>query len=64
MKCKYCEKVLTAGIYSLKHHLVETSKDIGACIANKNVKLMLGVVYVLHQNLIKRSKFKEFELGE
>jgi len=31
LKCKYCEKVLTDGIYRLKHHLAETSKDVGAC---------------------------------
>jgi len=39
LKCKYCEKVLTSGIYRLKHHLVGTSKDVGACIViSENVK--------------------------
>jgi len=33
VKCKYCEKVLTRGIYGLKHHLAGTSKDVRACIA-------------------------------
>jgi len=32
VKCKYCDKVLTRGIYRLKLHLVGTSKDVGACI--------------------------------
>jgi len=33
VKCKYCQKVLTGGIYQLKHHPVRTSKDVGAFIA-------------------------------
>ena len=32
VKCKYCEKVLMGGIYQLKHHLIGTSEDVGACI--------------------------------
>ena len=63
LKCKYCEKVLTGGIYRLKHHLAGTSKDVGACIAvlEDVKKSMLGVVSLLQQNLVKKSIFIEFE---
>jgi len=49
VKCKYCEKVLSGGIYQLEHHLAGTSKDVGACIVvSKDVKrIMLDMVSVL-----------------
>jgi len=31
LRCKYCEKALIEGVY--RHHLVGTSKDVGACIS-------------------------------
>lgn len=56
MKFKYCDKVLTRGIYKLKLNLARTSKDVGACIAilEDIKKLMWGVVYQL-QNLISQN---------
>jgi len=30
-QCKYCQKVVTWGVYRLKHHLASTQKDVGAC---------------------------------
>jgi len=61
VKCKYCEKVKISGMYQLKHHLARTSKNVGACITVlENVKkLMLDMVYMLQQNLIKKSISKE-----
>jgi len=52
---------LTGGIYRLKHHLAGTSKDVGACIAVPEdvKKIMLDMVFVLQQNLIKKSIAKE-----
>jgi len=42
LKCKYCEKALTSGICQLKHHLAQTSKDVGACIVvPKDVKKLM-----------------------
>ncbi|XLR53545.1 hypothetical protein S83_004217 [Arachis hypogaea] len=28
IKCKYCDKVVTGGVYRLKHHLAGTKKDV------------------------------------
>jgi len=49
VKCKYCEKILTGGIYRLKHYLACTSKDVGACLVvlEEVKKLMLGIVSML-----------------
>nr|XP_007153622.1 hypothetical protein PHAVU_003G051000g [Phaseolus vulgaris]ESW25616.1 hypothetical protein PHAVU_003G051000g [Phaseolus vulgaris] len=46
LKCKYCEKVLTGGVYKLKHHLAGTSKDVRACVSvSEDVKKsMLDIV--------------------
>ena len=30
IKCKYCEKVISGGVYRLRHHLAGTQKDVGA----------------------------------
>ena len=59
VKCKYCEKILTRGIYRLKHHLACTSKYVGAFLAvpEEVKKLLLGTVSMLQQNLIKKSMF-------
>jgi len=45
----------------MKHHLVGTSKDVGACIAVPEdvKKVMLNMVSVLQQNFIKKSIAKE-----
>ncbi|ESW07100.1 hypothetical protein PHAVU_010G101300 [Phaseolus vulgaris] len=61
VKCKYCEKVLTGGIYILKHHLASISKDVGACLSilEKDKNLMMGIVSMLQQNLIKKSMSRE-----
>jgi len=37
VKCNYCEKVLSGATYRLKHHLVRTSKDVGACVVPEDV---------------------------
>ena len=31
LQCKYYQKVVTGGVYRLKHHLAGTQKDVGAC---------------------------------
>jgi hypothetical protein len=31
IKCKYCGKIVSGGVYRLKHHLAGTNKDVEAC---------------------------------
>jgi len=61
LKCKCCEKVLTGGIYILKHHLAGTSKDVRACILvpEEVKKLMLDTIATLQQKLLKKSMSRE-----
>ena len=61
IKCKYCEKVSTRGIYKLKHPLIGTSKDVEACVVipEEVKKLMLDIVTSLQQNLMKKSISRE-----
>ncbi|KAK4268993.1 hypothetical protein QN277_022207 [Acacia crassicarpa] len=33
LKCKYCPKVMSAGVFCVKHHLAGTSKDVEPCIS-------------------------------
>lgn len=44
VKYKYCENVLTRGVYRLKHHLAGTSKDIGACITVQRILQVVRAV--------------------
>ena len=56
IKCKYCEKIITGGVYRLKHHLAGTQKDVGPCLAvSEAVKNeMWNIVVGLQQNLVKK----------
>ena len=31
VKCKYCDKTMTRGVYRLKHHLADSHMDISSC---------------------------------
>jgi hypothetical protein len=31
IKCKYCGKIVSGGVYRLKHHLAGTNKNVEAC---------------------------------
>lgn len=57
IKCKYCLKVVTRGIYRLKHHLAGTQKDVEACrgVIDEVRKEMWEVVATLQEKLIKKS---------
>ncbi|KAK4271062.1 hypothetical protein QN277_019810 [Acacia crassicarpa] len=33
LNCKYCPKVISAGVFRVKHHLARTSKDVEPCIS-------------------------------
>nr|XP_007147219.1 hypothetical protein PHAVU_006G105700g [Phaseolus vulgaris]ESW19213.1 hypothetical protein PHAVU_006G105700g [Phaseolus vulgaris] len=66
LKCKYCEKVLTGGVYRLKHHLAGTSKDVGACVSVPEdvKKSMLDTVHNLQQSLLRKSiSIEESNIG-
>ncbi|KAI9091624.1 hypothetical protein K1719_028067 [Acacia pycnantha] len=58
VKCKYCEKVVTGGIYRLKHHLAGTQKDVRACRAmpEEVKKEMLNIVAGLQVKLMKNTR--------
>jgi len=59
LQCKYCQKVLTGGVYRLKHHLASTQKDVGACedAPDEVKKEMWEIVVGLQQKLNKKSSF-------
>ncbi|XP_068503728.1 uncharacterized protein [Phaseolus vulgaris] len=61
LRCKYCDKVLTGGVYRLKHHLAGTSKDVGACVSVPEdvKKSMMDTVVNLQQNFLKKSISRE-----
>ena len=47
VQCKYCQKIFSGGIYSFKHHLSCTRKDIEPCQqVYKDVKKMIFSVLV------------------
>ncbi|KAK2426072.1 hAT dimerization domain-containing protein [Trifolium repens] len=63
IKCKYCEKIISGGVYRLKHHLAGTQKDVVACTAVPiEVKAqMWDVVASLQQKLVQKTQTAEFE---
>jgi len=67
LKCKYCEKVLTKGVYRLKHHLAGTSKDVGAYVSMPEdvKKSMLDIVLNLQRSLVRKSiSIEESNIGQ
>ncbi|XP_019465412.1 PREDICTED: uncharacterized protein LOC109363616 [Lupinus angustifolius] len=58
IKCIYCQKIITGGVYRLKHHLAGTQKYVGACIAVPDVvkKEMWNIVASLQDKQNKKSK--------
>ena len=65
IKCKYCEKVVTGGVYRLKHHLACTKKDVGACpsVPDEVKKLMLQILLEMDEKSSSR-KIYELDGGE
>ena len=40
LKCKYCPKVMFAGVFYVKHHLAGTSKDVEPCmLVSEEIKI-------------------------
>ncbi|KAI4365442.1 hypothetical protein MLD38_021426 [Melastoma candidum] len=62
IKCEYCEKVMSGGVYRLKHHLARTNKDVGACrVVPDDVKSkMMEIVCTLQERLFKKCKKKMY----
>jgi len=58
LQCKYCQKVVIEGVYRMKHHLIGTQKDVGACkdVTDEVKKEMWEIVVGLQQNLNKKSR--------
>ncbi|GAU36121.1 hypothetical protein TSUD_374840 [Trifolium subterraneum] len=63
IKCKYCGKIVSGGVYRLKHHLAGTQKDVEACpTVPVEVKVqMWDVVASLQQKLVKKTQSAEFD---
>ncbi|XLS52131.1 hypothetical protein HN51_012808, partial [Arachis hypogaea] len=61
IKCKYCDKIVTGGVYRLKHHLAGTKKDVEPCmgVSDEVKKDMFDIVVGLQKNLVKKTR--EFE---
>ena len=59
IKCKYCKKVVTRGVYHLKHHLACTKKDVGACpsVSNEVKKFMLQIFLEMDENSSSRKMY-------
>lgn len=57
IKCKFCEKTVTGGIYRLKHHLAGTQKDVGACraVPEEVKKEIWEIVVGLQEKLLKKT---------
>ncbi|KAK8926167.1 hypothetical protein KSP39_PZI018649 [Platanthera zijinensis] len=57
IRCKFCEKTFSGGIYRLKHHLAGTKKDVGACraVPAEVKKEMREIVVGLQEKLVKKT---------
>ncbi|RYR39494.1 hypothetical protein Ahy_A09g045050 [Arachis hypogaea] len=66
IQCKYCHKFFSGGVYRLKHHLVGTQKDVGACttVSDEVKKQMWDVVSGLQVNLMKKTNMGGASPGE
>jgi len=56
IQCKFCQKTITGGVYGLKHHLVETQKDVVACKSvtdevknRRNVQIWCGLAAKINE---------------
>ena len=61
IKCKYCEKVISGGVYCLKPHLACTQNDVGTYLAysDKIKKEMFAIVANLQVKLNRKSEEHE-----
>jgi hypothetical protein len=58
VQCKYCQKIISGGIFRFKQHLACTRKDVGPCQqVPENVKQM--ILGVLVKNLEANEKKKK-----
>jgi hypothetical protein len=61
VKCKYCQKNLSGGIYRFKHHLTCTRKDVELCQqVLEDVKKMIVNILVKNQEATEK-KTKAFQ---
>ncbi|XLQ99945.1 hypothetical protein S83_066144 [Arachis hypogaea] len=61
IKCKYCDKVVTGGVYRLKHHLAGTKKNVELCIgvSDEVKREMFDIVVGLQKKLVKTRDFEK-----
>ena len=65
VKCSFCTKVVSGGIYRFKHHLAGTSDDSGPCaLVSDEAKMeMLKWVAALEEATKKKRKMAEIAQG-
>jgi hypothetical protein len=58
VQCKYCQKIISGGIYRFKHHLACTRKDVEPCqqVPEDIKKMMLNVLVKNQEATEKKSK--------
>lgn len=55
--CKYCQKIISGGIYRFKHHLACTRKDVESCQqVSEDVKKMILNVLVKNQEATEKKR--------
>ena len=56
VKCKYCSKVYSGGIYRFKHHLACTKENVECCMSVPDdvKKQMLSIVVKIAQNAMAK----------
>ena len=61
VKCNYCSKIVSGGIFRFKHHLVGTRKDFEPCasISEEIKNLMIKIVVEAKHAALKRRKLNE-----
>lgn len=63
VQCKFNQKIVSGGVYWLKHHLVGTQKDVLAClkVIDEVNKQIWDIVVDLQQNLVNKSTINQEE---
>ncbi|WOL01105.1 hypothetical protein Cni_G09818 [Canna indica] len=61
VKCKYCSKTISGGIFRFKHHLAGTREDFESCatVPQEVKELMLKIVAEAKEASLEKRKFDE-----
>jgi hypothetical protein len=66
VKCSFCSKIVSGGIYRFKHHLARTGEEAEACSqVSDDVKLMmLNVTFTAKEAAMKKRKMAEIGIAQ